>query len=44
MLAVGLGAPPSSITGIKELVAAHFEVAVKVRQVSASAAVETPDA
>ena len=28
MLTVGLGAPPASITGIKELVAGHFGVAV----------------
>jgi hypothetical protein len=30
MLTVGLGPPPDSITGIKELVAAHFGVAVRL--------------
>ena len=29
MLTVGLGPPPASITGIKELVAAHFGVPVR---------------
>jgi hypothetical protein len=29
MLTVGLGPPPASITGIKELVASHFGVSVR---------------
>jgi len=29
MLTVGLGPPPASITGVKELVAQHFGVAVR---------------
>jgi hypothetical protein len=44
MLAVGLGAPPSSITGIKELIARHFGVTVKRGRVSASATVGSGDA
>jgi hypothetical protein len=44
MLAVGLGAPPSSITGIKELIAGHFGVTVKGGQDSASTAVGIRDA
>jgi hypothetical protein len=44
MLAVGLGAPPSSITGIKEVIAGHFGVTVKTGRVSAPAAAGTRDA
>jgi hypothetical protein len=44
MLVVGLDVPPSSITGIKELIAGHFGVTVKGGHVSASAASGTRDA
>ena len=38
MLTVGLGPPPASITGIKELVAAHFGVPVRRARLTGSTA------